>query len=233
MIIAVSVFNTVAIIYLVINHFSNAPVFDKNAVELQYGANSQEPVHTNDSVQSPVITSTDYLSKTRASKTSPAHAYINQLTIADSLYRDKRYSQARAAYAEAAKLNSNYSYPVDMISLIDLLIADSNEDEPKPETTLPPPDSGESSRVPSGDDTLSRGDYHIVAGVFSSTKNAQKMMDSIRKTGIAPAIEPYGTSGLFVVIYGSFNTENEAEEQLFEVRKSITKDAWIMHKSLK
>jgi hypothetical protein len=233
MIIAISVFNTVAIIYLVINHFSYTPAFEEKKVEFQENAISPIQNQPNDSNQSAVLSESDYRRSLSAVKTSLAHAYVNQLSIADSLYREKKYSEARTAYAEAAKLNSNYTYPVDMISLIDMLITDAeSEIEPAADTATHLPHSTGMPESPV-DPSLNGGDYHIVAGIFSSTRNARKMMDNIRQTKREPIFEPYGETGLFMVIYASFASEAEAEEELHEVRKKITPDAWIMHKSLK
>lgn len=235
MIIAISVFNTVAIIYLVIIHFSNTPAFEQNKAEFRESTSVPEHSQSNDSLQSTVLSATDYLTtKPAAAKSSPANAYINQLSIADNFYREKNYEQARAAYAEATKLNNDYTYPEDMISLIDLLIVEFDSiTVSSANPIISPPHSGGFSDSPAVKPSFIRGDYHIVAGIFSSTRNARKMMDNIRQTNREPIFEPYGETGLFMVIYASFASEAEAEEELHEVRKKITQDAWIMHKSLK
>ena len=70
--------------------------------------------------------------------------------------------------------------------------------------------------------------YHIVAGVFTKEKNADKMYTNLVKQGYqAKRIAP-NKHGMFPVLYGSFSNYAEAQKEMNRIKKNINPDTWLL-----
>ncbi|WP_458628167.1 HU domain-containing protein [Winogradskyella sp. PC D3.3] len=77
------------------------------------------------------------------------------------------------------------------------------------------------------------GNYHIVAGAFRVEANAMKKVNQLRAQGFkARQIGP-NRYGLHEVVYGSFDTRAEAQNDLLKIRNEHNRDAWLLIKKLK
>lgn len=74
--------------------------------------------------------------------------------------------------------------------------------------------------------------YHIVAGVFRSEVNAENACKQLRGLGYASRRIAKNKKGLYPVLYGSFQSLEEAHEALGEIRTKRNSDAWLMTKEL-
>lgn len=73
--------------------------------------------------------------------------------------------------------------------------------------------------------------YHIVAGAFRNEENAQNVYNDLVKSGFkARRIAP-NRHGLFPVLYGSYTTYGEAQQDLNKIHET-NPDAWLMVKTL-
>lgn len=73
--------------------------------------------------------------------------------------------------------------------------------------------------------------YHIVAGAFRNEENAQNIYTDLIKSGFkARRIAP-NRHGLFPVLYGSYSTYAEAQQDLNKIHE-INPDAWLLVKTL-
>jgi CCDC81-like HU domain protein/sporulation related protein len=72
--------------------------------------------------------------------------------------------------------------------------------------------------------------YHIVAGAFRDPANAEKKLHLLIKKGYNAKILGVNKWNLTQVAYESFNSRNEAINKLNSIRKSDSKDAWLLVK---
>ena len=73
--------------------------------------------------------------------------------------------------------------------------------------------------------------YHVVAGAFSSEKNANKAVSQLTAKGFK-ARSLGKNRGLYAVAYGSFATHAEAVENMKKIHKTENSDAWLLVKEL-
>jgi hypothetical protein len=74
--------------------------------------------------------------------------------------------------------------------------------------------------------------YHIVAGVYKSQENAQKVVDKLKVSGYAAKVLPVNKNGLFPVIYSSFATYDEAKIAEYDIEKKQNTSVWILTQEL-
>ncbi|TRX40357.1 HU domain-containing protein [Flavobacterium restrictum] len=74
--------------------------------------------------------------------------------------------------------------------------------------------------------------YHIMAGAFRSEANAEKELQNLTQLGYKAKRIGVNKSGLFPVLYGSYNTLAEAQKAQTEIQKNHNPDAWILIESL-
>ena len=76
------------------------------------------------------------------------------------------------------------------------------------------------------------GNYHVVAGAFRIEENSFKKVNQLKKQGFNARIIGVNKYGLHEVVYGSYETGQEALIALREIRKTSNKDAWLLVKEL-
>lgn len=74
--------------------------------------------------------------------------------------------------------------------------------------------------------------FHIMAGAFRNEKNANKQLKYLLKKGFAAKILSQNASGLYPVIYSSFTTYSEAQDNLIKIQNTQNKEAWLLIKDL-
>lgn len=72
--------------------------------------------------------------------------------------------------------------------------------------------------------------YHVVAGSFQFPENAQKKIAQLAKKGYKAKIIGHNEWGLTQVAYQSFADRNEAINYLYKIKKTESKDAWLLTK---
>lgn len=72
--------------------------------------------------------------------------------------------------------------------------------------------------------------YHVIAGAFQFLENAEKKVNQLKAKGFNAAILGKNKWGLTQVAYGSFVHKSDAFKNLAAVRKSDSKDAWLLIK---
>ncbi len=72
--------------------------------------------------------------------------------------------------------------------------------------------------------------YHVVAGVFTQEKNAQKAYEDLSNKGYKARRLPQNRRHLFPVISGSYATYHEAVEALTQIKATDSPDAWLLTK---
>lgn len=75
-------------------------------------------------------------------------------------------------------------------------------------------------------------DYHIVAGVFRSQENADKVYNELLAAGFKARRIKANRHGNFPVLYGSYATYAEAQQAMKNIHQSTNKEAWLMVKAL-
>ena len=76
------------------------------------------------------------------------------------------------------------------------------------------------------------GNYHIVAGAFRVEENSHKKVLQLKEQGYNARIIGMNKYGLHEVVYGSYETGQEALIALRNIRKASNKDAWLLVKKL-
>lgn len=71
------------------------------------------------------------------------------------------------------------------------------------------------------------GNYHVVAGAFREEENAEKRMQQLHEMGYSPR-RITTRYGLHQILYGSFDSQEEAVTLLREIRHSENKNAWLL-----
>jgi len=77
------------------------------------------------------------------------------------------------------------------------------------------------------------GNYHIVAGAFRIEANSDKKVNQLRAKGYKARKIGANRYGLHEVVYASFKTRAEAQQELRKIRRNHNRDAWLLIKKLK
>ena len=75
--------------------------------------------------------------------------------------------------------------------------------------------------------------YHVVAGAFQFIENAHRKVDQLNAKGFKAIILGTNKWGLTQVAYASFHKKTDAFRSLADVRKTDSKDAWLLVKKFK
>ncbi|MDV7186484.1 SPOR domain-containing protein [Lutibacter sp. TH_r2] len=73
--------------------------------------------------------------------------------------------------------------------------------------------------------------YHIVAGAFREPANAEKKLQQLITKGFKARILGVNKWNLTQVSYGSFDSRNEAINTLNKIKRTESKDAWLLVKA--
>ena len=76
------------------------------------------------------------------------------------------------------------------------------------------------------------GDFHIVAGAFRIEANSDKKVEQLKALGYKARTIGVNRYGLHEVVYSSYNTRNEAQLALRDIRNTHNPEAWLLVKSL-
>jgi len=77
------------------------------------------------------------------------------------------------------------------------------------------------------------GNYHIVAGAYRVEENSAKKVDQLTELGYKARMIGVNKYGLHEVVYGSYQTADEALTALRQIRRENNTSAWLMVKELK
>ncbi|SDS38234.1 Sporulation related domain-containing protein [Polaribacter sp. KT25b] len=72
--------------------------------------------------------------------------------------------------------------------------------------------------------------YHVVAGAFQFTENAEKKVNQLKELGYNAKIIGINKWGLTEVSFNSFADKNDAINSLYKIQKTISADAWLLVK---
>jgi len=73
--------------------------------------------------------------------------------------------------------------------------------------------------------------YHIIAGAFREPLNADKKLEQLLNQGFNARILGVNKWNLTQVSYGSFNSKNDAINKLNLIKRTESKDAWLLVKA--
>jgi cell division septation protein DedD len=91
------------------------------------------------------------------------------------------------------------------------------------------PIKSENTPIKTSPETQSNKNIHIIVGSFSSNENAQALKLQLKKRGFEQAeIIGMNDAGLTRVAVNSFFTEEEAEQELLEIKNKLS-SAWILN----
>ena len=76
------------------------------------------------------------------------------------------------------------------------------------------------------------GNFHIVAGAFRVEENCDKQLRILQNKGFNARKIGANKYGLHQVVYGSYETRSEAQRELYRIRNSHNKDAWLLVQKL-
>jgi hypothetical protein len=71
-------------------------------------------------------------------------------------------------------------------------------------------------------------EYHIIAGAFKEKKNADNLIEDLKKKSFEAVYAGQTSGGLWRVSYGTFENETVALKQLEEVKRNENKQAWLL-----
>lgn len=74
--------------------------------------------------------------------------------------------------------------------------------------------------------------YHIIAGAFREPKNAEKKLKQLIEKGFDAKILGVNKWSLTQVSYGSFNSKRQAINTLNKIKRTYSKDAWLLNQEL-
>lgn len=77
------------------------------------------------------------------------------------------------------------------------------------------------------------GNYHIVAGAYRVEENSVKKVEQLNELGYKARMIGVNKYGLHEVVYGSYQTGDEALKALRQIRREHNSSAWLMVKELK
>ncbi len=80
--------------------------------------------------------------------------------------------------------------------------------------------------------TKQSGNFHLVAGAFRVEANSDKKLKQLQKIGFNARKIGKNKYGLHQVVYSSYDTRGEAQRELYKIRRSINKSAWLLVKNL-
>ena len=72
--------------------------------------------------------------------------------------------------------------------------------------------------------------HHIVAGAFRIKDNAERKISELKSNGFNAAYFGTNAYGLHVVTYDRFNNPQDALRALREIKRTQSKDAWLLSK---
>jgi len=72
--------------------------------------------------------------------------------------------------------------------------------------------------------------FHLIAGAFQFKENAKNKVKQLKTKGFDSKIIGTNKWGLTQVSFNSYSTRNEATNDLYKIRKTISKDAWLLIK---
>ncbi|WP_456378625.1 HU domain-containing protein [Lutibacter sp.] len=72
--------------------------------------------------------------------------------------------------------------------------------------------------------------YHVIAGAFREPANAEKKLQQLLEKGYNATILGVNKWNLTQVSYESFNSKNQAINKLNTIKKTVSKDAWLLIK---
>lgn len=70
--------------------------------------------------------------------------------------------------------------------------------------------------------------YHLVAGAYKESNNAQRALQSLLNLGYDAKIISPNKYGLLPVLYGSYSSLEEAQTALQTIKQAHNKDAWML-----
>jgi hypothetical protein len=73
--------------------------------------------------------------------------------------------------------------------------------------------------------------YHIIAGAFRDPLNANKKLEQLLNQGFNARILGVNKWNLTTVAYESFSSKNDAINKLNSIKKTVSKDAWLLVKA--
>src|SRR5690606_13018649 len=76
------------------------------------------------------------------------------------------------------------------------------------------------------------GNYHIIAGAFRMQENAVTKIAQLTDKGFQARDIGMNKYGLHQVVYGSYNTREEALQQLRHIKTTDNPDAWLLVEKL-
>jgi cell division protein FtsN len=123
-------------------------------------------------------------------------------------------------------VNSNISRQLDdKVDRGKALAYDENtQDEIKEPGTSKP---GAAQREPAGSPVNFAGDYHVIAGSFTVSANAEKQRSFLRNKGLAAEILPKKGS-FYMVSLGSYNTHGEASSVRQKLQDKAGTELWVL-----
>jgi hypothetical protein len=77
------------------------------------------------------------------------------------------------------------------------------------------------------------GNYHIVAGAYRVEENSVKKVEQLTELGYKARMIGVNKYGLHEVVYGSYQTGDDALKALRQIRREHNASAWLMVKELK
>lgn len=80
--------------------------------------------------------------------------------------------------------------------------------------------------------TKQSGNYHVIAGAFRVADNCELIISQLKEQGFNARTIGVNKYGLHEVVYGSYETGEEALKVLHDVRKTHNQDAWLLVKEL-
>tara|TARA_R110001583_G_scaffold21685_7_gene82125 strand:+ start:3944 stop:4876 length:933 start_codon:yes stop_codon:yes gene_type:complete len=72
--------------------------------------------------------------------------------------------------------------------------------------------------------------YHVIAGAFREPENAEKKLNQLLEKGFNAKILGVNKWNLTTVSYASFNSKNDAINELNSIKNTESKDAWLLVK---
>lgn len=75
--------------------------------------------------------------------------------------------------------------------------------------------------------------YHVIAGVFQFTQNADRKLKQLIYEGFNAEIVGVNEWGLTQVAFDSYTSRNEAIKSLNKIRETASKEAWLLVRNIK
>ena len=72
--------------------------------------------------------------------------------------------------------------------------------------------------------------FHVIAGAFQFTENAEKKVAQLKAIGFNAKVVGINKWGLTQVAFNSYSDRNEATNNLYKIRKTVSNDAWLLIK---